>query len=134
MTTDRCGLNPPETDAWHFPGPGLHWDVDLAPGAPFGTQGLLYLTDTAADQGAFTCVPGFHRRMDQWPAGPRERVLDGNAPGLVPDAQPVPGRAGDLVIWDHRLPHGGSPNRASFPRIVLYLTMSPPTRGVPIPS
>jgi Phytanoyl-CoA dioxygenase (PhyH) len=126
MTTDRCGFNPPENDQWLFPGPGLHFDVALEPPVPFGIQGLLYLTDTAANQGAFTCVPGFHRSIDQWLANASEQERDGNAPGLVPDARPVPGQAGDLVLWDSRLPHGSSPNRASFPRIVLYLTMAPP--------
>jgi ectoine hydroxylase-related dioxygenase (phytanoyl-CoA dioxygenase family) len=127
VTTDRCGFNPPETARWQFPGPGLHWDVTLEPPVPFGIQGLVYLTDTAADQGAFTCVPTFHRRIDEWLARhPSEAERDGNAPDLVPDARPVPGQAGDLVLWDQRLPHGSSPNRASFPRIVLYLTMAPP--------
>jgi hypothetical protein len=65
----------------------LHWDVSLARPIPFGLQGILYLADTAANQGAFTCVPGFHRKIDSWlenlPAGsdPRaeEFMRDGQA-------------------------------------------------------
>ena len=37
VTTDQCGMNPPEREGWNFPGPDLHWDVSLAlpsPSAP----------------------------------------------------------------------------------------------------
>ena len=61
VNVDQAGFNPPERPGWQFPGPHLHWDVSLVQPVPFGVQGILYLTDTAADQGAFTCVPGFHR-------------------------------------------------------------------------
>ena len=27
---------------------------------------MLYLTDTTADMGAFTCVPGFHHKIEAW--------------------------------------------------------------------
>src|ERR1700691_3665547 len=124
MNVDQAGMNPPELPAWKFPGPHLHWDVSLAQPIPFGVQGILYLADVAADQGAFTCVPGFHRKIDSWleslpeGAGPRAQAL--------PDgAVPIAGRAGDLVIWHQALPHGSSPNRAALPRIVQYLKMAP---------
>jgi ectoine hydroxylase-related dioxygenase (phytanoyl-CoA dioxygenase family) len=38
---------------------------------------------------------------------------------------PIAGRAGDLIIWHHALPHGSSPNRAKVPRVVQYLKMMP---------
>ena len=125
-TTDQGGFNPPEHPGWPFPGPHLHWDVSLAQPVPFGVQGILYLTDTAADQGAFQCVPGFHRRLAGWlaelppGANPRDRArVDGLG------AIPIAGRAGDLVIWHHALPHGSSPNRSTRPRVVQYLKMAP---------
>ena len=84
-TTDQTGMNPPERDGWKFPGPNLHWDTSLALPIPFGVQGILYLTDTAANQGAFTCVPGFHRRIEAWlkslPAGSDPRQEDLAASG-----------------------------------------------------
>lgn len=61
-TTDRCGFNVPERPGAPFPGPHLHWDVSLHQPVPFGTQGILYLTDTPPEQGALTVVPGFHHR------------------------------------------------------------------------
>ena len=32
-------------------------------------QGILYLNDTPDNQGAFTCVPGFHLKLWQWMDG-----------------------------------------------------------------
>lgn len=124
VTTDQSGMNPPERDGWKFPGPDLHWDVSLALPIPFGTQGVLYLADTAADQGAFSCVPGFHRKIEGWlkelPAHRDPRRED-----LRKDAIPIAGKTGDLVIWHHALPHGSSPNRANLPRFVQYVNMRP---------
>ena len=127
---DRVSLNPPERGAWRFPGPQLHWDVSLIPPLGFGVQGLLYLTDTALHQGAFTCVPGFHKKVDDWlrslPPGvdPREQDL------LSLGTTPVAGHAGDLILYHQGLPHGGSPNRATRPRIVQFLDYVPPRRFV----
>jgi hypothetical protein len=123
---DQGGFNPPERKGWRFPGPHLHWDTSIAQPVPFGVQGILYLTDTAADQGAFQCVPGFHRRLAEWlaelPPGtdPRSRELM-NSLG----AEPIAGRAGDLIIWHHALPHGSSPNRSTRPRVAQYIRMTP---------
>jgi hypothetical protein len=127
MTADRAGFNPPEEDGRPFPGPHLHWDVEsFEPPLPFGTQGIAYLTDTAADQGAFRCVPGFHRRIEAWlaelPAGADPQQQDLEALG----AEPIAARAGDLIIWHAALPHGASPNRASKPRFVQYMKMYAP--------
>jgi hypothetical protein len=126
MTVDQCGMNPPERPGWRFPGPNLHWDVSLTRPIPFGVQGLVYLTDTVEEQGAFTCVLGFHRTIENWldslPEGVNPRELDLNALGPVP----IPGRTGDLIIWHQALPHGSRPNRATHPRFVQYLTMRPP--------
>lgn len=123
MTTDRVGFNPPETGQWQFPGPGIHWDVELTSPVPFGTQGLIYLTDVAENQGAFCCVPGFHKKIDNWLAGqPQGMDLQQQDWSQWP-IKPIAARAGDLIIWHQALPHGSSPNRATFPRMVQYLNM-----------
>jgi hypothetical protein len=125
VSIDQGGLNPPERAGWTFPGPHLHWDVTIAEPRYFGVQGILYLADTAANQGAFTCIPGFHRTLGAWldslPAGanPREEILK------HPGAKPIAAAAGDMVIWHHLLPHGSSPNSASRPRVAQYITMRP---------
>ncbi|WP_368355024.1 MULTISPECIES: phytanoyl-CoA dioxygenase family protein [Comamonadaceae] len=125
-TTDRVGFNAPETPSHRFRGPHLHWDVSLRMPVPFGTQGILYLADTRAEQGAFTLVPGFHHRLGAWldglPGGPASaRMQDLQALG----AMPIAGRAGDLIIWHHALPHGSRPNTEDRPRLVQYLNFFP---------
>jgi len=124
-TIDQCGLNPPERDGWRFPGPNVHWDMTLAPPHCFGIQGILYLTDTPAEQGAFSCIPGFHRTLETWlkdlPAGTSPREAITHHEGFIP----IAGNAGDTVIWHQALPHGSSPNSGRLPRVVQYLTLRP---------
>jgi ectoine hydroxylase-related dioxygenase (phytanoyl-CoA dioxygenase family) len=117
--------NVPERPGWKFPGPDLHWDVSIKTPIPFGTAGILYLTDTPPEQGAFTLVPGFHRRVEDWlkslPPGADPRSQNIHALG----SQPIGGRAGDLIIWHQALPHGSRPNRGTQPRMVQYINMFP---------
>jgi hypothetical protein len=125
VTIDRVGFNVPERPGFIFPGPHLHWDVSVKTPIPFGTQGILYLTDTPPQQGAFTLVPGFQRWGEDWLAklapGANPRQQDLHALG----AKPIGGRAGDLIIWHQALPHGASPNRGVAPRMVQYINMFP---------
>lgn len=124
-TVDQGGLNPPERGDWQFPGPHIHWDTTLAPPHRLGMHGILYLTDTPANQGAFSCIPGFQRLLPDWLASlapgenPREAIR--KHPGFVP----IAGRGGDLVIWHRYLPHGGSPNRGMLPRMAQYISLLP---------
>ncbi|HEX7641750.1 MAG TPA: phytanoyl-CoA dioxygenase family protein [Burkholderiaceae bacterium] len=124
-TIDKVSFNPPENADFRFLGAGLHWDVSMELPIPYRLQGLLYLSDCAADEGAFHCVPGFQRHIDGWlralPAGadPREEAK------RQLKAQAVPGKAGDFVIWHQALPHCATPNRGSKPRLVQYLTYLP---------
>ncbi|SEC18868.1 Phytanoyl-CoA dioxygenase (PhyH) [Tenacibaculum sp. MAR_2009_124] len=124
VSMDRVSFNPPETDFYQFPGPNLHWDVSLSQPIPFGIQGLLYLTDTAENQGAFTLIPGFHKSIDTWLSS-----LDGNPRDINLlnnfNEKPISANAGDFIIWDHRLPHGSRKNLADSPRIVQYINYQP---------
>lgn len=125
VNTDRVGFNPPETSHWKFQGPDMHWDVSLVTPIPFGLQGILYLADTAQNQGAFTLVPGFHKRIHDW--------LDGLSPTINPRNEdmhalgsvPIAANAGDFIIWHHALPHGSSANTSSLPRFVQYINLEP---------
>jgi hypothetical protein len=125
LNNDRVGFNPPETENWKFPGPDLHWDCSLEIPIPFGLQGILYLSDTAANQGAFTLVPGFQHRLEGWlnslPAGADPRQQDLHALG----SKPITGQAGDFIIWQQALQHGSSPNTSAQPRFVQYINYQP---------
>ena len=124
-TVDQAGLNPPERPGWLFPGPKLHWDCTLARPHHLEIQGILYLAETEEAQGAFCCVPGFHKRLNPWLDSLPEGV-DPRAEALrTMTAKPIAAGRGDLVLWHQSLPHGSSPNRASRPRVVQYVSMRP---------
>ena len=124
VSFDQCSMSPPLRPHLNDGGK-LHWDTPLEPPIPFCCQGVLYLTDTEADRGAFTCVPGFHQKLESWleslppEADPRKQDL------MRLGAIPVPGKAGDLIIWHHLLPHGAGVNTADQPRVVQYISMFP---------
>ncbi|MDF2430430.1 MAG: hypothetical protein JWP44_61 [Mucilaginibacter sp.] len=124
-TTDRVSFNPPQTKQHIFQGPYLHWDASIKSPMPFGLQGLLYLSDTAENQGAFTLVPGFQNRIEEWQrnlspgADPRKEDL------YALGAKPIAANAGDFIIWHHALPHGSSPNTSTVPRFVQYINYTP---------
>jgi ectoine hydroxylase-related dioxygenase (phytanoyl-CoA dioxygenase family) len=130
LKIDSAGFNPPQTDDWQFPGHGLHWDVSLQPPIPFSTQGILYLTDTSEEQGAFSLVPGFHHKIDAWLASLREsadpRKEDLEALGV----KRIGANAGDMIIWQQALPHGSSPNMSDKPRFAQYINYLPADRQI----
>ena len=130
VNRDRASINPPERPGYEFKGPWLNWDLKIEAIPPLekiGVQEILYLTDTAANQGIFVCIPGFHLKVHKWlqslpeDADPREVVKE----GFDDQAVAIEAGAGDLLIWHTALPHGSSPNRAEVPRIGQYITMSP---------
>lgn len=128
-STDRVGFNPPESCGVPFQGPGIHWDVSLVQPIALGVQGLIYLTDTAADQGAFALVPGMHRDIGHWLATLPPGVNPNHHAAHTLTMTPIAGRAGDMILWHHALPHGPTPNRSNKPRLVQYLKMFPADFG-----
>lgn len=124
-TVDKVSFNPPETAHYRYHGSALHWDVSLQQPIPFKLQGLLYLGDCTAADGAFHCVPGFVHDIGPWLASvpPGRQPRDWAEHSLRP--VPVEGRAGDFIIWHQALPHCASANRGALPRMVQYLTYLP---------
>jgi hypothetical protein len=129
VSVDRVGMKPPLSAAHpEYEDPGfIHLDFDPRPGAvnelPWTVQGVVVLTDTALDQGGFWCLPEAYRTLDEWidrqPMDESMWKLDGLSPTSVP------GRAGDIVIWSARMPHGSGPNRSTRPRLSQYVSMFP---------
>lgn len=128
VSIDRVNMKPPqrpEHPEWNHPG-FIHWDTDTSTlPVRFWLQGVLALTDTAENQGAFQCVPGMHRRLEEWvatqPPHRNPRVPD--LTGL--EIKRIPAKAGDLIIWHVGLPHGNGPNTSDKPRLAQYITMYP---------
>ena len=126
---DSVNINPPTLEP--AAANDLHWDCDLrlwtlaeakaARPIVGGVQGVLYLVDTPAENGAFICVPGFQHKLDDWldtlPAGTDNlrQAFSEQYPGGGADALRIGAAAGDLVIWDTRLPHSRSVIRSLTP-------------------
>ena len=126
VTADKCGFNPPQTNSFNYRGTGLHWDVSLATPIPFGTQGILYLTDTAANQGALTVIPSFHKTIESWLANLPKDINPRQVDLSSFEKKSIAAGAGDFIIWNHQLPHSSSPNNASLPRLVQYINWYAP--------
>lgn len=132
VSMDRVSMKPPqrpnhaEYDHKGF----VHWDVDTShPPKNLRVQGVLYLADTAENQGGFQCVPELYRDFDEWV---KTQPPDRNP--SVPDLKgykvtPIPGKAGDLVIWNVMLAHGNGHNVSGRPRLAQYISMFPARDG-----
>jgi len=104
-------------------------------------QAFIALTDNLEpNTGGFEAVPGFHRQFREW-AIKRPPTLGSQTAPCIGDFTPIrpledrevieqfrhiPCRAGDLVIWDYRIPHANSRyNYACSPREVIYIGFLP---------
>jgi hypothetical protein len=127
VNVNRVSVKPPphpDHPDYDLP-PFLHWDTDTSDPATirFGLQGLVYLVDVDPDMGPFHCIPEIYRDLPGWAA---TQPADRNP--FVPDTTghtPVrmPGRAGDLIIFSNRLPHGADAMRGARTRLVQYISM-----------
>ena len=136
VSIDRANLKPPQrADHPEYDFKGFtHWDTDTVK-KPLEkgryVQGVLYLSDTDADQGGFQCVPELYRQMEAWvrtqPADRNPRIPDLN--GFT--VEPIPGKAGDLLIWDVLLAHGNGHNVSDKPRLAQYISMFRTERATP---
>ena len=128
VSLDRANMKPPARDdrpEWGHQGM-IHWDVDTSEQPiRFGVQGVLYLTDTAENQGGFQCVPGFNNTFEEWvKTQPEDR--NPHQPDLADlQVKSIAGKAGDLLIWHKLLAHGNGHNTSDKPRLAQYITMSP---------
>jgi ectoine hydroxylase-related dioxygenase (phytanoyl-CoA dioxygenase family) len=133
VSLDRVGFKPPRNEQHlDYDDPGfIHWDADTSQWPlPFSLQGVLYLTDTAEDQGGWQGIPGIHRRFDEWvktqPADrdPRNPDVESLERLGMPITR-IAGQQGDMVIWVRALAHGNGHNVSGKPRFAQYITMSP---------
>lgn len=119
--SEKVSYNPPETDSFHFMGSALHWDIDFGKGPRYYIQGLVYLNDVPEDRGAFSVIPGFHKKIAE--------VLKNESPEVaitkIQETEKLVylgGKKGDVILWLEALPHAASPNRSDLPRFVQYIS------------
>jgi hypothetical protein len=129
LDINRCIFRPPVRPAFPDAGQGtIHWDTDpMAPEEP-SVQAVVLLTDVTRDGGGFQCLPEIYRNLDAWLQ--RYGIKDDFnffEPGLnhLKTTQ-IAGKAGDVILWSTKLPHGSAANLSSRPRIAAFVTLQPP--------
>jgi hypothetical protein len=129
VSIDRANFKPPQhPDHPEYDFKGFtHWDADTsARPLPKGrVQGVLYLSETAENQVGFQCVPGIYRNLEAYlEAQPPDR--NPRVPDLTGyTVESIPGKAGDLLIWNVLLPHGNGHNTSDTFRYAQFINMFP---------
>jgi len=96
-------------------------------------QCVVNLHDNLEEDGGFCCVPGFHNDFESWYYGNQTtlcKIATSPSVGfsskqhwLNKYAQRISMRAGSVVIWDSRLPHGSIPNNSSNMRVAQFIKL-----------
>lgn len=129
---NRCIFRPPvhrdyPTISWGT----IHWDTDPRSPDPATLQAVVLLTDVGRDGGGFQCLPQVYRNLEAWLRQYASRKdFDFFNPGLNEwKTTQVEGRAGDVILWSTRLPHGSARNLSKLPRVAAFVTMQPPAQS-----
>lgn len=97
------------------PDAGLHIDYPLSalptprPGFPMVANSVWFLDDWTPENGATSCVPGSHRRLEALPESGIEYA----------DELQICGPRGSVLIVNGAIWHGSSENRTNAPRVGL---------------
>ena len=127
VTMDRVSFKVPARHASEAPRmSAFHWDADpRRPRSEAGFQGLVYLRDTAPEQGAFCCLPDVYAGLEDWLGDRQVREATEALNTGEHRVQAVGGTAGAMVIWHRHMPHSSAPNLGASPRWVQYVAMDP---------
>eukprot|EP00005_Dracoamoeba_jomungandri_P004365 CAMPEP_0174258398 /NCGR_PEP_ID=MMETSP0439-20130205/7392_1 /TAXON_ID=0 /ORGANISM="Stereomyxa ramosa, Strain Chinc5" /LENGTH=376 /DNA_ID=CAMNT_0015341883 /DNA_START=92 /DNA_END=1222 /DNA_ORIENTATION=- len=99
-------------------------------------QGVLNICDNYEEDGGFHCCPGFVHHFEQWAEELRNSKTESeawkrNSVVFEPShpfwnyALRIPMRAGSMVVWDQRTPHGGNANYSDRMRVAQFIKMYP---------
>jgi len=126
---NRCIFCPPVHPARPAISRGsIHWDTDPRAPGTFSLQAVVLLTDVGRDAGGFQCLPVVYQNLDAWLKlfAPSDD-FDFFNPGLNRwKTTQIEGKAGDVILWSTRLPHGTARNLSNRPRVAAFVTMQPP--------
>jgi ectoine hydroxylase-related dioxygenase (phytanoyl-CoA dioxygenase family) len=126
---NRCIFRPPVHPGLPTISHGsIHWDADPRAPQPASLQAVVLLTDVSRDGGGFQCLPEVYQNLDAWLERYAHRDdFDFFEPGLNHwRTTQVEGKAGDVILWSTKLPHGSATNLSKRPRIAAFVTMQPP--------
>lgn len=102
---------------------------------------MIYLTDTAPENGCLRVIPGSHltdhplHHLESAHSEGMQGYLDPSNPAYAdhPDQLAVPVKAGDVLVGDARLIHSAFANRTSEERPLLTLWYMPHWSAMPAP-
>ena len=106
----------------------IHWDTDPKAPGPGSIQAVVLLTDVRPNGGGFQCLPEVYQNLDVWleEYGSHDN-FDFFNPGLNEwKTTQVEGKAGDVILFSTKLPHGSATNSSNRPRIAAFVSMQPP--------
>lgn len=136
---------------WKTMADWLHWDMNMWTGwtTTFSwqavdhdknkgydkvkVQGWVSLVDCAPEDGGFHCVPGFAPHMRGWANENSDKFSETTTLSTfqVPKDDPIRShiqkvavKAGSLVIWSSKTPHGTFPNNSNHGRMIQYIKMA----------
>ena len=106
----------------------IHWDSHPRMHARDSLQAVVLLTDVRRNGGGFQCIPEVYQNLDLWLERYAWREdFDFFNPGLNHwKTTQIEGKAGDVILWSTKLPHGTTPNLSKRPRAAFFVTMQPP--------
>jgi hypothetical protein len=126
VSMDRIGFVPPLRSG-ELEQSQLHWDLD--PRSEVTYQAIVYLTDAPEERAPFQAAPDIFRNLGSWLARQPEDFDFLWADFSGAPTRAVVGKAGDVIIWNSKLPHGPGPNRAVEPRVMQAVTLFPPSHA-----
>lgn len=125
---NRCIFRPPVHRRFPKISHGsIHWDTDPRGPRPASLQAIVLLSDVGRNGGGFQCLPDVYQNLDAWlKRYARRDDFDFFYPGLNhwKTAQ-VEGKAGDVILWSTKLPHGSATNWSNRPRVAAFVSMGP---------
>ena len=127
---NRCMFRPPVHPGFPDVSHGtIHWDTDPRSPGPASMQAVILLTDVGQDEGGFQCLPEVYQKLGAWLEWySLMGDFDFFNPGLNDwKATQIEGKAGDVILWSTRLPHGPATNQSNRPRVAMFVTMQPPS-------
>lgn len=129
---NRCIFRPPVHRDFPSRSYGtIHWDADPRAPGPASLQAVVLLTGFGREEGGFQCLPEVYKNLDAWLQQYAMRDdFDYFHPRLKDlRTTQVEGRAGDVILWSTRLPHGSAVNLSTRPRVATFVTMQPPNES-----
>ncbi|SPF41939.1 putative Protein involved in biosynthesis of mitomycin antibiotics/polyketide fumonisin [Candidatus Sulfopaludibacter sp. SbA4] len=126
---NRCIFRPPVHPDFPAISHGtIHWDTDPRAPGPGSLQAVVLLTGVGRDGGGFQCLPEVYQNLDAWLKRYAPRHFDFFNPGLNHwKATQIEGKAGDVILWSTKLPHGTATNLSDRPRVAAFISMEPAT-------